>query len=437
MSVKIFSVESGSPCSKKKISAGDILHSINSNEINDVLDYRFYINDTRLVMDIEKPDGSRHKVKIKKGETDDPGLEFETYLMDKQHHCKNKCIFCFIDQLPKGLRDSLYFKDDDSRLSFLFGNYITLTNLTQHDIDRIIKMHISPVNISVHTMNPKLRVEMMKNPNAGESLKFIHQLAQAGIKINTQLVLCNGINDGKELEYSLSELAKLYPAVQSIAAVPVGLSDHREGLCHLEPYTKKTACEVIDIIDDFNAHFVWYNKEVIAYAADEFYLKAQREIPDADYYGEFPQLDNGIGLWALLKSEFTDALSDVSEDTDCGGRCVNIVTGEAAYPLIKELSDMAVSKVKNLQINVMMAKNKLFGSMITVAGLLCGKDMLSSLEGMPACDELLIPSVSLRNEGDMFLDDMTLVEFEERVGVKVSPTRNDGYELLEAMLGGV
>ncbi len=437
MSVKIFSVEQCSLCSKKKISAGDVLHSINSNEINDVLDYRFYINDTRIIMDIEKPDGSHHKVKIKKGETDDLGLEFETYLMDKQQHCKNKCIFCFIDQLPKGLRNSLYFKDDDSRLSFLFGNYITLTNLTQHDIDRIIKMHISPVNISVHTMNPDLRVQMMKNPNAGESLKYIYQLANAGIKINTQLVLCNGINDGEELEYSLSELAKLYPAVQSIAAVPVGLSDHREGLCNLKPYTKETACKVIDIIDDFNAHFMWYNKEVIAYAADEFYLKAQREIPSADYYGDFPQLDNGIGLWALLKDEFTDALSDVSTDTDCSGRSVNIVTGEAAYPLIKELSDKLVSKVKNLSVNVIMAKNNLFGSMITVAGLLCGKDMLTALENMPECDELLIPVVSLRNEGDMFLDDMTLTEFEKSVGVKATPVRNDGYELLEAMLGGV
>ena len=437
MSVKIFSVEPGSPADKKNISAGDTLISVNSHEINDVLDYRFYINDTRLVLETEKPDGTLRKIKIKKGETEDIGLEFETYLMDKQHHCKNKCIFCFIDQLPKGLRDSLYFKDDDSRMSFLFGNYITLTNLEQRDVDRIIEMHISPVNISVHTMNPELRVQMMKNPRAGESLQYIYQLADAGIKINTQLVLCNGINDGKELEFSLSELARLYPSVQSIAAVPVGLSDHREGLCHLEPYTKETAGKVIDIIDDFNAHFVWYNKEVIAYAADEFYLKAEREIPNSDYYGDFPQLENGIGLWALLKSEFVQALSDVPQGKPCGGRNVNLITGEAAYPLMRELSSALCEKVSGLTVNVIEAKNRLFGSRITVAGLLCGRDMLCAAEGMPPCDELLIPAVSLRSEGDMFLDDMTVEEFEKNAGVRVTPVRNDGYELLEAMLGGV
>ena len=247
MSVKISGVAPDSIAHKKRISAGDELISINGKEINDVLDYRFYLNDRRLRLVLKHPNGGSKLVVIRKDESDDIGLEFETYLMDKQHSCKNKCVFCFIDQLPKGLRDSLYFKDDDARLSFLFGNYITLTNLSDAEVQRIIDMHISPVNISVHTMNPELRVKMMLNPHAGESLRHLYHLAEAGVAINTQLVLCPGLNDGKELEFSLRELFKLYPSVMSIAAVPVGLTDHRKGLYPLKPYTPETAGEVIDI----------------------------------------------------------------------------------------------------------------------------------------------------------------------------------------------
>ena len=252
MAVTVSKIVRGSFAEKKRINAGDKLISINGNSINDVLDYRFYLNEKKLVLAFETADGKSKLVLIRKGEFEDIGLEFETYLMDKQRSCKNKCIFCFIDQLPKGLRKSLYFKDDDSRLSFLFGNYITLTNLTDSEAERIIRMHISPVNVSVQTMNPELRVKMMANPKAGESLKYLRQFADAGIALNTQLVLCPGINDGAELERSLDELSQLYPAVQSIAAVPVGLSDHREGLYPLEPYTKETAGEGIDVIDRFN-----------------------------------------------------------------------------------------------------------------------------------------------------------------------------------------
>ena len=266
MAVRIGEIVKGSIAQKKKIGAGDVLISINGNEINDVLDYRFYINDTKLLLSLKTADGKSRLAVIHKDEFEDIGLEFETYLMDKQRSCKNKCIFCFIDQLPKGLRKSLYFKDDDSRLSFLFGNYITLTNLTDAEAERIIKMHISPVNISVQTMNPDLRVEMMANPKAGESLKYLHKFANAEIAINTQLVLCPKINDGKELERSLSELGALYPSVQSIAAVPVGLSDHREGLYPLKPYTKETAREVIGIIDKFNNKFKEEHGEIISYS---------------------------------------------------------------------------------------------------------------------------------------------------------------------------
>lgn len=434
MAVIIESVQAGSLAYKKNISAGDSLISVNGNVINDVLDYRFYLNDKKLRLVVKGANGKMRVATVFKDEFEDIGLEFETYLMDKQQHCKNKCIFCFIDQLPKGLRESLYFKDDDSRLSFLFGNYITLTNMKDEDIDRIVKMHISPVNISVHTMNPDLRVKMMLNPNAGECLRYIEKLAKGGILLNTQLVLCPGINDGKELEYSLGKLGELYPQVQSIAAVPVGLSDHREGLYPLEPYTSETAGEVIDIIDRFNAEFEEKHGEIIAYAADEFYLKAGREIPDADYYNGFPQLENGVGMWALLESEFMQALDECETKEKC--RRVTAVTGQAAYPLIKKLADKATEKIKGLEVNVVCAENRLLGKMITVSGLLCGEDIAYALEGEDIGEELLIPPNSLRKEGDMFLDNMTVEELSEKLGVKVTANGTSGEDLLFAMTGG-
>ena len=435
MAVKISEIAWGSIAEKKKICAGDTLLSINGNEINDVLDYRFYLNEKKLVLSLRTAQGKSKLVLIKKDEFEDIGLEFETYLMDRQRSCKNKCIFCFIDQLPKGLRKSLYFKDDDSRLSFLFGNYITLTNLTDSEAERIIRMHISPVNVSVQTMNPGLRVKMMANPKAGESLKYLRKFADAGIALNTQLVLCPGINDGSELEYSLNELAKLYPAVQSIAAVPVGLSDHREGLYHIDPYTRETAGEVIDLIDRFNEKFREEYGTVIAYAADEFYLKAEREIPDEDYYNGFPQLENGVGMWALLRSEFEDALGEC-EITSLD-RKVTVVTGEAAYPLIKELSQKAENKIEGLSVQVVAAKNHLLGSMITVSGLLCGRDIASAVEDLELGEELIIPPNCLRSEGDMFLDDMTVEELSDKLKIRVTQNGPGGEDLLSALTGGI
>ncbi len=435
MAVLISGVQTGSIAQKKKINKGDRLISINGNGINDVLDYRFYINETKLILSLETADGKSKLAMIKKGEFEDIGLDFETYLMDKQRSCKNKCIFCFIDQLPKGLRKSLYFKDDDSRLSFLFGNYITLTNLTDSEAERIIKMHISPVNISVQTMNPELRVKMMANPKAGESLKYLYRFAEAGIAINTQLVLCPGINDGEELEFSLNELSKLYPAVQSIAAVPVGLSDHREGLYPIEPYNEKTAGDTIDLIDRFNERFRAEHGEIIAYAADEFYLKAKREIPDEEYYNGFPQLENGVGMWALLKSEFEEALEncDITELD----RRVTAVTGKAAYPLISALAKKAEEKIKGLKVNVVAAENRLLGSMITVSGLLCGEDIAAAVDGLDLGDELIIPPNCLRSEGDMFLDDMTVEELSDKLEIKIIQNGPGGEDLLSAFIGGI
>ena len=337
--------------------------------------------------------------------------------------------------MPKGMRDTLYFKDDDSRLSFLFGNYITLTNLTEKEADRICEMHISPINISVHTMNPELRVKMMKNKNAGNSLEFIKKFHDAGILMNTQLVLCPGINDGEELRYSLSELAKYSPHINSIAAVPVGLTKYRENLEHLETYTKETANEVISIIDEFNAHYSFFNNgKILAYASDEFYLLAEKDFPNEAYYGEYSQLDNGVGMCTLLKSEFLNAL-DEAEAKEIN-REITLATGESAFALLCELTKKAEEKFKGLKVNVIKITNDFFGATVTVAGLLTGQDLKEQLKGKIKGEELLIPRVSLRNEGDKFLDDLTLEELAEFLNIKVSPVENDGYKLLERISGG-
>ena len=435
MSVKVTSVLNDSYGEKAGILKNDVIEIINGREITDVLDYRFAIQSKKLSITLKR--GLEElTVNIRKSsEFSDIGLEFETYLMDKQHSCKNKCIFCFVDQMPEGMRETLYFKDDDSRLSFLFGNYITLTNLTEKEADRICEMHISPINISVHTMNPELRVKMMKNKNSGESLKFIKKFYEAGILMNTQLVLCPGINDGEELRYSLSELAKYSPYINSIAAVPVGLTKYREGLEHLDSYTKEKANEVIDIIDEFNAHYSFFNNgKILAYPSDEFYLLAERDFPDEDFYGEYSQLDNGVGMCTLLKSEFLSALEETKAFKI--NREVTIATGESAYSILTELTKKAEEKFKGLKVNVVKLENKFFGTTVTVAGLLTGQDLKEQLKSKNLGEELLIPRVSLRNEGDKFLDDITLDELSEYLNVKVSPVENDGYKLLKKISGG-
>lgn len=434
MSAMITAVVPGSLAQKKRIKAGYELLSINGNEINDVLDYRFYLNEELVRLVFASSQGRLHCAKIRKAEQEDIGLEFETYLMDKQRSCKNKCVFCFIDQLPSGLRESLYFKDDDSRLSFLFGNYITLTNLDAREIQRIIDMHISPVNVSVHTMNPALRVEMMKNPNAGRVLEYLPLLADAGIRLNTQLVLCPGINDGEELKFSLEALGRLYPGVLSIAAVPVGLTSSRTGLPQLSAYDAGSAGEVIDIIDAFNAAFYAEHGEKIAYAADEFYLKAGRELPCGDYYDGFPQLENGVGMWSLLREEFEQELSE------CGishiePRRVTVVTGVAAMPLLKELAEQMCRRLQGLSVNVIAVENRLFGKGVTVAGLLPGRDIIDAVKGIPLGDELLIPRIALRREGDLFIDDCTFAELLSSVEAPVKAVNNNGRELFRALLG--
>ncbi len=433
MSVIVKSVLKGSPAHKAGIKAGDKLVSINGNPIMDVLDYRFYQNNTKLIVEYINSLGKIKSKKVKKDEYDELGLEFQTYLMDEKRSCRNKCIFCFIDQLPKGLRDTLYFKDDDSRLSFLFGNYITLTNITEHEVERIIKMHISPVNISVHTTNPELRVKMMNNRFAGEALQIIKRFNDAGIKLNCQLVLVPEWNDGDELVRSLSDLTVM-ENIDCIAAVPVGLTGHREGLADIKPFCKETAEKTIDIIEEFAEKCYKNGGKRRIYAADEFYILAERPLPEAYYYEEFLQLENGVGLVPLLKSEFASALEECDYKLK-EKRIITLVTGEAAYPFIKEMVDKAVKKWDNLECNVVAIKNNFFGGEITVAGLVTATDIIDQLGGKGLGQELLIPSVMLRDGGDMFLDSITLDELCEKLEVKVTPVNNDGYDLLINILG--
>ena len=435
MAVKISSVKKNSICELKGIKAGDELLKINGNDILDVLDYDFYMIEQNLTLTFKCIDG---KFKVIKTKSADCGLEFETYLMDKQQHCKNKCIFCFIDQLPKGLRESLYFKDDDSRLSFLFGNYITLTKISEHEIERIIKMHISPVNISVHTMNPELRVQMMKNKNAGESLKIIKRLADAGITMNTQLVLCPGINDGDELRYSIEQLSALYPSVQSIAAVPVGLTKFRDGLPKLEPYNKQTAGETIDIIEEYSQKFRKEFGVGLCYPADEFFIKAERELPSAEYYDDYPQLDNGVGLVRSFCDDFLDELDYISEKST--NRKVTLATGADFYPYLCDLCKKAEEKY-GVEIGVQKIINNFFGETITVSGLITGIDLYEQLKNIDLGECLLLPSSMISDytnhteNKNKFLDDMTVEELESKLNVKIVLTNGSGGQLLRDILG--
>ena len=433
MSVIINDIEPNSPAARTKISAGDTLVSINGHEIMDVLDYRFYQEDTKIIAEIINAAGKVKKIRIKKDEYEELGLLFDTYLMDSKRSCKNKCIFCFIDQLPKGLRESLYFKDDDSRLSFLFGNYITLTNITEHEIERIISMHISPINISVHTTNPELRVRMMANKNAGNVLQIINRFNDAGIRMNCQLVLCPGINDGAQLERSLRDITSL-EMMECIAAVPVGLTKHREGLAKLEPFNEQTAGAVLDIIDRFGDECIKKYGTRRVYGADEFYLSSKRPIPEAEYYGDFLQLENGVGLWALLRKESSDALND-SDVTINKPRRISLATGVGAAPLLQSISAACTKKYPSVQCDVYPIKNDFFGELITVSGLVTATDIIKQLKGKDLGEELLIPSSMLRSEGDMFLDSITIEELSNELNVQITPINNDGYDLISAILG--
>ena len=427
MAVTIQSVQPGSPAALAGLVAGDRLILINGHPIRDVLDYQFYLAEPLVALEVETAAGPR-TLSIRKGEYVDIGLGFETYLMDAEQRCKNACIFCFIDQNPPGMRDSIYFKDDDERLSFLFGNYITLTNLTDREVERIIDMHISPVNISVHTMNPELRVRMMKNKRAGEVLSFIDRFYEAGIRMNIQLVLVPGFNDGEELRFSLGRLVRYRDQISSLACVPVGLTAHREGLPALRPFTAAEAGEVIDIIEavaDGDGRF--------CYPSDEFFLLAGRPMPGYDYYGEFAQLENGVGMTALLEDEFTWAMEEAAPPVS--PRAITVVTGEAAGPFIGGLARRVETACPGMKIAVHPVQNRFFGGCVTVAGLVTGSDILGALRGQPLGDTILFPESMLRDAGDRFLDDMTPDQLTAELGRPVIPCPVDGDRFVEMLLG--
>ena len=434
--VKILAVLPHSIAEKAGIRGGDVLVSINQNEIRDVLDYRFYLTDTNVSITLLRDDES-FTVHINKGEYDDIGLSFETPLMDKKHSCTNKCVFCFIDQLPPGMRESLYFKDDDDRLSFLHGNYVTLTNLKDEDIDRIIKMHISPVNVSVHTTNPELRVKMMKNKHAGEVLSYLDRMADAGIALCTQIVLCKGLNDGAELDRTLHDLIKYHPSLRSCSIVPVGLTKYREKLYPLEAFSPE---ECAAVIKQVNAYGDWCLKEFgtrIFYCSDEFYIRAGLPLPSEDFYEDYSQIENGVGMLTSMKAEFDmelDYLDELLVDFRAP-RTVSVITGMAAYDHISSLAKELSSRVDGLDVKVYPITNNFFGERVTVAGLITGGDVVEQLKGKALGDELLFPSVMLRADGDVFLDDMTPDTLSKHLGVPVRATESDGAKFLSALLG--
>lgn len=435
--VTVYGIVPGSDSEKMGIKAGDILHTVNECEVNDVLDYRFYLTDTKVKLTLER-EGELYEIEIRKEMYADIGLEFETYLMDKKRSCRNRCIFCFIDQLPKGMRETLYFKDDDSRLSFLMGNYVTLTNLSDKDIDRIVKMHISPINVSVHTTNPELRVSMMKNKRAGEVLSYLQTFKDAGIELNLQIVLCRGINDGEELMRSMNDIAKLYPAVNSVSVVPSGLTKHREGLYPLTAFTPEECAEVIKQVTEFGDKCAEKYGTRLFYLGDEFYIKSGMALPAEPFYEGYPQIENGVGMITSMRTEFDFAIEDAAcTEEKTAQRTVSCATGYAAYDLMRELADKAESANKGLKVKVYRIRNDFFGESITVAGLLTGRDILEQLKNEAnnggLGEKLLLPKVCLRAEGDLFLDGMTPKELSEALKVEIEFVSNDGYELLSAM----
>ena len=429
--VKINSVIPESPAFRHGIVSGDILDKINGHNVKDVLDYMYYAADTSIDLVIIR-DSESMDIHIEKDEYDDLGLEFETFLMDNKQSCSNKCVFCFIDQMPKGMRETLYFKDDDARLSFLQGNYVTLTNLKQSDIDRIIEMKLN-INVSVHTTNPELRVKMMHNRFAGEKLKFIWQLAENGIKLNCQIVCCPGLNDGDELRRSLTDLGSLMPNITSMAVVPVGVTKFREGLFPLTTFTKETAGDALDIIEEFQQVFLEKFGTRTVFPSDEFYLIAERELPPLEAYEDFSQYENGVGMLRSLIDEFEKAL-DMAE-WEGGERHVSIATGASPYKVIADLARQAEEKFPLLKCDVYRIRNDFFGETITVTGLITAQDLIAQLKGKDLGDNLLLSNAMVMRDSDIFLDDLTIGDVERELNVKIRTTPSDGYELLDAIMG--
>ena len=432
-------IEKGSIAEEMGLAPKDKLLEIDHTQIEDIFDYQFLIQDEYLEVLIEKPDGEQWLLEIDKEFDEDLGIEFENGLMDEYRSCHNKCIFCFIDQMPKGMRDTLYFKDDDSRLSFLQGNYVTLTNMSEHDIDRIIRYHLSPINISFQTTNPELRCKMLNNRFAGEALKKVDRLFEAGITMNGQIVLCKGVNDGEELERSISDLTAYLPCLESVSVVPVGLSKYRDGLYPLEAFTKEDAKEVLAVIHgwqnklypEFGLHFI--------HASDEWYILAGEDLPEEERYDGYLQLENGVGMLRLLLNEFEEEMQALAQKRKLPDpelvETISMATGLLAYPYIKKMTERIQEVFPGLTIYLYPIVNEFFGEKITVSGLLTGRDIRGQLKGKPLGDRLLLPQNVLRSGEEIFLDDVTVPDLEKALQVPIDIVKSSGRDFILAILG--
>ncbi len=426
------SIVLGSIADEMGIEPGDRLISINGQEIEDIFDYQFYSEDEELLLLVEKPDGEQWELEIGKDADEELGMEFGPGLMDEYRSCRNKCIFCFIDQMPSGMRDTLYFKDDDSRLSFLQGNYVTLTNMSDHDIERIIRYRLEPINISFQTTNPELRCRMLHNRFAGDALKKVDQLYRGGIEMNGQIVLCKGVNDGEELERSIRDLTSYLPLLKSVSVVPVGLTKFRDGLYPLEPFTKEEAKHVLETVHrwqdriyaEYGVHFI--------HAGDEWYLLAEEEIPEEERYDGYLQLENGVGMLRLLFNEFEEAYQAVGGDER--ERTISVATGRLAYPYLKRMAGKMEEKYPNLRIHVYAVRNDFFGERITVSGLVTAQDIMAQLAGKELGESLLLPCNMLKADEDIFLDDYTVSQVSETLQVPVVIVKSSGQDLIDAIL---
>jgi len=428
----------GSIAEELEIEPGDILLKINDEVIEDIFDYQYYCEDEYIVVTIQKPDGEEWELEIEKDEDEDLGIVFENGLMDDYRSCHNKCIFCFIDQMPKGMRETLYFKDDDARLSFLQGNYITLTNMSDHDIDKVIKYRLSPINISFQTTNPELRCKMLNNRFAGEALNKVKKFYDAGIEMNGQIVLCKDVNDGDELERSLQDLYDYLPHLKSVSIVPVGLSKYREGLYPLEPFDKKDAEILIDTVErwqqkameEYGLHFV--------HASDEWYILADRDMPEEDSYDGYLQLENGVGMLRLMLNEFDDALNKACDKKVKGfvpvKEKVSLITGKLAYPYILQMTKRLMEEFPEKEIQVLPIRNEFFGEMITVSGLLTGQDIIKQCKDMDLGERLMLPENLLRSGEIVLLDDITTIDIQNSLQVEVDIVKSSGYGFLESIL---
>ena len=428
----ITGVEPGSIAEECGLEPGDRIGAVNGHEIEDFFDYQYYIEEEFLRVEVHTKDGEECTLEIEKEEDEDLGLVFESFLMDDYNSCCNKCMFCFIDQMPPGMRETLYFKDDDSRLSFLQGNYITLTNMKEKDIDRVIRYHLAPINISVHTTNPELRCRMLHNRFAGDVMEKIRRFSDAGIPMNSQVVLCKGINDGEELDRTIRELGDFLPCMESLSVVPVGLTKYRDDLPKLEAFTKEDAKKVLSQIQGWQKHFLETRGTSFVHASDEWFILAGEEFPPVDYYEGFGQLENGVGMMRLLISEVEERLSELTGDDR--EKSVSIATAKLAFPTIRKLAEQVTAKYPRMHIHVYCIENTFFGEQITVSGLLTGQDIERQLKGRELGDELLLPCNVLKADEDIFLDDMSLSALSESLQVPVNIIQSEGQDFVNKII---